>query len=237
MSSKVSIKNLCLSVPDIEHKKTSYSLGLKKNNSIPLLNDINIDLTEGDTLGLIGLNGSGKTTFFKCLAGIYENYDGEISINGTIAPILELGMGFKQELTGYENILLVARLMKQEINNDLVLDIIKFSGIGESIDQKIQYYSSGMLARLSFSIMSSINSDILLLDEVFAVGDALFVEKATNKMKDKINKSKIVIMSSHNIKQIESFCNKVLLLHKGQQIFYGELTKGVEIYKSKYSLG
>lgn len=186
--------------------------------SVKALDNINLDITIGDRLGVIGPNGSGKSTLLQLLAGIYEPTSGEISVEGKIVPMLNLALGMDIEFSGYDNIKIRSKILgmsNSEIDNKIE-EIIEFSGIGEFINLPMKTYSSGMVMRLMFSIVTTVNSDIVLMDEWMSVGDSDFSLKADLRLKRMISESKILVIASHNHELIESFCNKIIRLDKGR---------------------
>ncbi len=234
MSDKVhiNVKNLSLNVPDLSNIST---LGIFRGRKyIKILNDIKFNLKGGDVLGLLGKNGSGKSTLLKCITNIYSNYSGSISVNSKITPLLELGVGFNPKLTGLQNIYLILNLMDLDHTNlKLVNNIISYSELSNSVlNRELRFYSSGMVARLAFSIVFHVNNSILILDEVFAVGDKDFLIKSRESIRQKIKMSNIAIITSHNEKIIKELCNKALILDRGEQKFFGNLKDGIKIYNS-----
>jgi len=229
----LNVQNLSLSVPNVNH--VNFFDLFRSKNDFHLLHNINFHLKSGEILGLIGINGSGKSTLLKCLSNIFTNYQGSVQIHGRIAPLLELGVGFRFDLTGVENIHLILNVIGvNHVTKNLEDKIINFSGLSkESINLKLKFYSSGMVARLAFSILIEINYEILLLDEVLSVGDKDFLVKSKKVIMNKIKNSKTAIITSHDESLIRELCNKVLLLHKGKQIFFGDVNNGFEIYNSK----
>lgn len=194
--------------------------------------DINFNLKRGECLGLIGRNGAGKSTLLKVLTGLVQPDKGTVKMNGKVAALIELGAGFNPILTGKENIYIngaVLGFTKLEMNK-LFDDIVEFSELKEFIDTPVQYYSSGMKVRLGFSIAVNLKPDILILDEVLAVGDAGFKVKSFNRITEMI-KNAAVIFVSHSMPNISRICNKVLLLTDGKAKYYGEDTgKGIGMY-------
>ena len=187
------------------------------------LNDINLDLNKGDVLGILGRNGSGKSTFLKVLSEITEPTKGEIEINGSIASILEIGMGFHHDLSGKDNIYQSSRILgfsKSDIKEQLN-DIISFSGLEKFADTPIKYYSSGMYIRLAFSIVTHVKSEILLLDEVLSVGDAEFRIKCQKRIKELISEGRTVVFVSHNPSDIMMLCNKAMIMEEGRIKYLG----------------
>ena len=195
-----------------------------KKETLTVLNDISFAIKKGTTFGIMGRNGAGKSTLLKLIAGIMVPTKGKIVINGTLTPLLELGSGFHPELTGRENILingLILGINKRDIIKKYD-EIIDFAELRNSIDQPIRTYSSGMYVRLAFSIAVNINPDIILLDEVLAVGDAEFSKKSKAKIKEFKEKGKTIIFVSHDPTSIMEMCDEVLYLDNGKIQIIGE---------------
>lgn len=208
--------------------------GLKPGEFIDALKDINLNIQKGDTVGVLGRNGAGKSTFLKVIAGVTKPTKGKVIVEGKIAPLIELGAGFHPQLTGRENIYLngsIFGLSKKEI--DAVFDdIVAFAELKKFIDTPVKHYSSGMYMRLGFSVAVHVPFDILLTDEILAVGDVEFQEKCIKKMISFKKEGKIIIFVSHALQTVEAFCNKGLLIDKGNQIFYGDVKEAIEQYKN-----
>ncbi len=186
------------------------------------LEDITFSINEGEFIGIIGENGSGKTTLLKIIAGIMQPTKGYVKTNGRLAPILELGVGFHNDLTGRENIYLYGQLIgidKKDIDKN-ISNIIEFSGLKNFIDIKLGVYSSGMRVRLAFSIAIQTNPDILLVDEILAVGDFEFQQKCFDVFKRLKEEGKTVVYVSHDLDSIIKFCDKALLLSEGRQVIF-----------------
>jgi len=184
------------------------------------LKDINLKVKRGESVGIIGRNGAGKTTLLRVIAGIYKPTSGKVTVKGRIMPIIELGTGFDMELTGRENIFLNGLLLgmtRREIEEKYD-EIVEFSGLGEFINSPMRTYSSGMVLRLGFSIATAIDPDIILLDEVFAVGDEEFKEKCVRRMKEMMKKGATLIFVSHNMDAIKENCERVIHLEGGEII-------------------
>jgi len=196
------------------------------------LKNINISLQGGNRLGILGLNGAGKSTLLKMIVGIYPPCAGTIHVEGKITPMIELGTGFDYELSGRENIYLNGALLGRSYKQmkQLESEIIDFSELAEMIDLPIKYYSSGMQGRLAFSIGAIVDPEILLLDEIFAAGDAHFVQKAMNRLTELFNASQVVVLVSHNLEQIKRLCNQAIVLHKGSVVAHGEPKEMEEFY-------
>lgn len=202
------------------------------------LKDLNFEIKKGDRVGIIGHNGAGKSTLLKLLSQITAPTEGKIKINGKIASLLEVGTGFHPEMTGRENIYMNGAIlgMKHEEIDKKVNDIIEFSEIGEHIDTPVKRYSSGMYVRLAFAVAAHLDSDILIADEVLAVGDAAFQKKALGKMNElSTGEGRTVLFVSHNMAQIRALCNKGIVLEKGKIIYAGDLENSIKTYLNKSS--
>ena len=207
----------------------------KRHVIVNALNDISLSFTDGDRVGLIGHNGSGKSTMLRLLAQIYEPSAGHIKIEGRISPMLDIMHGIEAEFTGYENITIrgtVLGLTRQQIK-DKTAGIAELSGLGDYLSMPIRTYSSGMMVRLAFAISTSIQPEILLIDEVFGAGDADFMEKARQKMISLLQQSSIVVMASHSDDLIKEFCNKALLLENGRVKYFGTVETALDMYHHK----
>lgn len=181
------------------------------------LNDVSFEVPRGSTFGLIGSNGSGKSTLLKCLTKIYFPEKGAISANGKLAGLLEVGSGFHPELSGVENIFLngsILGMSRKEIERKRD-EIIDFADVGDYIDQPVKNYSSGMYVRLGFAIAINVNPDILVVDEVLAVGDQQFQDKCRQKFADMKTEGKTVILVSHSMDLVEQMCDEAAWLQKG----------------------
>ncbi|MBP2848016.1 ABC transporter ATP-binding protein [Dickeya oryzae] len=204
----------------------------KKEKNVTLLNGLNFSLEHGDRLGLIGHNGAGKSTLLRVLSGIYQPTSGKLSIDGFIVPLLDISLGLDENLTGRQNIRLKGLFLNQ--GNDWLVKneqaIIDFSELSDHIDKPVKSYSSGMKMRLAFSISMSIDADILLLDEVMAVGDIRFQIKAKEKIKEVTSKSGIVVMALHSSPAIMEMCNKAIWVENGHIRMSGESHEVVRAY-------
>ena len=196
------------------------------------LKEVSFKVNEGESLGIIGKNGSGKTTLLRVIGGIFKPDEGSINIRGKVSTLLSVGAGFQPELSGLENIYLngtILGLKKKEI--DAIADnIIAFSELNNFIDVPVKTYSSGMHARLGFSIAVNIERDIMLIDEILGVGDRHFREKCERKMSQFRERAKTIILVSHNTEAIKSFCNRAILLDQGIMIAEGQPEDVVEQY-------
>lgn len=201
-------------------------------NDFTALENISFTLNKGDTLGLIGRNGAGKSTLLKVISGILKPTEGSVRCAGNVVPMLELGSGFDYDLTGRENIFLNGAILgyTEEFLNRKFDEIVEFSELGQFIDSPIRNYSSGMLARLAFSIASEVKPDILIVDEILSVGDAAFQEKSRAKMLELMGGGATVLFVSHSIEQIKELCSKVIWLEHGHIKMAGETNAVCEAY-------
>ncbi len=197
------------------------------------LHDLNLEVTKGEALGIIGVNGSGKSTLLKILTGVVTPTEGTISVNGKISALLELGAGFNPDYTGMENIYLNGTMMgytPREMDKK-VQEIVDFADIGAFINQPVKTYSSGMFARLAFSVAISVDPDILVVDEALSVGDIFFQTKCFKKFNSFVESGKTVLFVSHDLGSIYKYCNRVILLNKGEKIADGNPKEVIDIYK------
>ncbi len=196
------------------------------------LKGVDFSINKGETIGIIGENGSGKSTLLRILAGIYQSDEGKSVVKGRISALIELGAGFHEELTGRENIYLNGSLlgMKKKRIEAIIDDIINFSELQELIDIPIKKYSSGMLLRLGFSIAAFVEPEIILIDEVLAVGDYYFQEKCFAKIFEFKQQGKTIVFVSHDMSAIRRICDRVLLLRKGEIIRDGEVEQNIKAY-------
>lgn len=199
----------------------SLILGKPWAKELIALDGVSFQIKQGETVGIIGKNGAGKSTMLKLVAGVTTPTKGEVEVNGKVAPLIELGAGFHHELTGYENIFLNAAILgmhKIEIEQ-VVNQIIDFSELKEFIHIPVKKYSSGMYMRLGFAVAIYTNASIFLMDEILTVGDAAFQQKCFKHLKKvKKSRNKTIVFVSHNEQQIMDFCERVLLFDKGQLI-------------------
>jgi len=196
------------------------------------LNHVNFEIQKGDSLGIMGRNGSGKSTLLKLIAGVTNPSDGRITVKGRVAPLIELGAGFHPELTGRENVYLNGSILgiKKKDMEKMYQSIVEFSELREFMDQPIKFYSSGMYMRLAFAVAVAETPDILLVDEILAVGDIKFQKKCLDRMHQFQQKGSTMVMVSHHPQQIEQYCNKGLILDKGKIIYFGEIKGALQKY-------
>lgn len=204
-----------------------------KNETFMALDGIDLTVNKGERLGIIGHNGAGKSTLLKILSRVTAPTEGKICIDGRISSMLEVGTGFNPELTGRENIYLngaILGMSKSEVDSKID-EIIEFSECGQFIDTPVKRYSSGMYVKLAFSVAAHLDSEILIMDEVLAVGDMKFQQKCLGKMSDvSENQGRTVLYVSHNMNTVRRLCTRCVVLSKGKVIFEGEVEEAIEIY-------
>lgn len=210
--------------------------GIRGYKDQQVLDDINLEIKKGEFVGIVGRNGSGKSTLLKLLAGIYYPSAGEIIINGSLVPFIELGVGFNMELSGRENVYLNGAILgfsNSEIDA-MYDDIVKFAELGDFMDQKLKNYSSGMQVRLAFSIAIRAKGDILILDEVLAVGDAEF-QKKCNDYFESLHGKQTVILVTHSMDNVKKFCDRAIMIENGKIVCEGSSEKVAKAYTDLWS--
>ncbi len=209
--------------------------GIKGYKEQKVLKDINFEIKKGEFVGIVGRNGSGKSTLLKILAGIYYPEKGKVTIDGTLIPFIELGVGFNPELTGRENVYLNGALLgfSNEEINAMYDDIWDFAELKDFQDQKLKNYSSGMQVRLAFSIAIRARGDILLLDEVLAVGDAAFQQKCEDYFKS-LHGNQTVILVTHSMTNVRKFCDRAILIENGTITMNDEPNKVADAYEDLF---
>ncbi len=206
--------------------------GIKGYKEQKVLKGLSFDIKKGEFVGIVGRNGSGKSTLLKILAGIYYPEKGEVVIDGNLVPFIELGVGFNPELTGRENVYLNGALLgfSNEEMDKMYNDIWKFAELGDFQDQKLKNYSSGMQVRLAFSIAIRAQGNILLLDEVLAVGDAAFQQKCNNYFSKLKDDNQTVILVTHSMENVRKFCTRAILIENGEIIKDGDPNEIADAY-------
>ena len=196
------------------------------------LRHVSFNLVRGESLAVIGPNGAGKSTLLQVLAGIITPSEGAVDVRGHVSSLLTLGAGFDQELTGRENILLAGAFLglDDQMVRELLPSIVDYADLGRFIDAPIKTYSSGMRARLGFSIATSVDPDILLLDEVLATGDADFRAKSKQRVIDLVRAAKGIVLVTHDMSWVTEYCNRALLLEQGQLIVEGDPAEVVQVH-------
>ena len=200
------------------------------------LRDVSLTIEKGDFYGLVGINGSGKSTLLKTVAGVFKPTEGAVKVHGTIAPLIELGAGFDMDLTARENIFLNGAVLgfSKDHMMEKFDDIVDFSELHDFLDVPLKNYSSGMVARIAFAIATATRPDILIADEILAVGDYAFQEKCEQRMKELLDSGTTVIFVSHSIDQVKRMCNKATWLEKGKVIMTGDAETVCDAYSKKY---
>ncbi len=197
------------------------------------LKDVSFNIKKGESVGVIGRNGAGKSTLLKIMAGVSSQTTGKVAVNGRVVPLLELGAGFHPELTASENIYLngVILGLKEKYIDNILKDIINFAEISEFIDVPVKYFSSGMYMRLAFSVAIFVEPEILLVDEILSVGDVAFRRKCLKKMMEFKNKGVTIIFVSHDLKTVESFCDRSIYLKDGGVQYDGDVKTALKLYQ------
>lgn len=196
------------------------------------LNDVSFEIKKGEVVGIVGNNGAGKSTLLKVISGILRPTKGNVELGGNVVPMLELGSGFDYDLTGRENVFLNGAILgySESFLRSKYDEIVEFSELGEFIDIPVRNYSSGMVMRLAFSIASMVSPDILIVDEILAVGDAAFQEKSHNRMMELMSHGTTVLLVSHSIDQVRSLCDRVIWLDHGNVMAIGEANEICDRY-------
>jgi ABC-type polysaccharide/polyol phosphate transport system ATPase subunit len=197
------------------------------------LRDVSFELTHGEALGVVGPNGAGKSTLLQVLAGILTPSEGIIEVDGHISSLLTLGVGFDEELSGVDNIRLAGAFMgiDHEVVEERLPSIVDYADLGQFIDAPIKTYSSGMRARLGFSIATSVEPDILLLDEVLATGDAVFREKSKQRVLELVQQAKAIVLVTHDMNWVTEYCNRAVLIEQGRIVLDGAPDEVVSLHQ------
>lgn len=197
------------------------------------LKNISFTIQKGESVALIGSNGSGKSTMLKIISGILIPTTGKIRVNGSIAPLIELGAGFDYQLTGRENIFLNGAVLghSKRLMQEKYDEIVEFSGLADFIDVPVKNYSSGMVARLGFSVATMVKPDILIVDEILAVGDQVFQEKCHKRMEEMMNGGTTVVLVSHSESDIRRICQKAVWIERGDLRSTGDIDNMLKMYK------
>lgn len=240
MSDEIAIKvhNLHKSFDLAENKNTSVkqlfvNIGKKnKKKRQKVLNGINFEIKKGEFFGIVGRNGSGKSTLLKLIAGVYTPNSGSIEVNGNLTPFIELGVGFNHELSGRDNVYLSASLLgftRKQVDK-IYDEIVDFAELREHMDQKLKNYSSGMQVRLAFAIAVKAKNDILVFDEVLAVGDEAFQQKCINVFQEYKRNKQTVVFVTHDMAAVKDFCDRAILINEGEIVKSGSVDEVVDHY-------
>lgn len=234
-SRAIELKNVCINYRILNSTSVQKSIFRKKQREIifEAVKHVSFTVDEGDILGIIGRNGSGKSTLLRSIAGVFSPNEGEIDLKGHSVSLMALGVGFKNTLSGRENIVLSGMLLgfSEKQIREKMDEIIEFAEIGEFIDRPVRTYSSGMHSKLAFAITAMLETDIMLVDEVLSVGDERFRKKSLEKMNSLIlDNRRTVIIVSHNRETLQELCDRVLWIHDGEVQEIGEPTEVLEHY-------
>ena len=242
----VSIRNVGLTYttaidrrPTLKARVKALGRGGKQTRVVRALDDINLDVEYGQVLGVIGTNGAGKSSLMRCVAGILPPSQGRIEVYGSVSTLLALGVGFNPSMSGRDNVFLgglAAGMSREEIEGHFD-EIADFSELGDAIDAPMRTYSSGMYARLAFSVAATVQPDILIVDEALSTGDAHFKEKSLNRIKELRTADRALILVSHAMATIEDVCNEVAWLHKGKLMARGNPAEIIKQYREFMQVG
>lgn len=230
MDSIITVENVSMRFRMDKNKTTSlkewvvtHLLGKQQYEEFSALRDVSFEVKRGEIVGIIGRNGAGKSTLLKVISGIFKPTSGKVVTAGRVAPMLELGSGFDMELSGHDNIFLNGAILgfSEEFLKSKYDEIVAFSELGEFIDVPLKTYSSGMLARLAFSVATMIEPEILIVDEILSVGDAAFQKKSRARMMDMMSGGTTVLFVSHSLQQIREMCDRVIWLEHGSVKMFG----------------
>jgi ABC-2 type transport system ATP-binding protein len=197
------------------------------------LNNVNFSIAEGETVGIVGHNGSGKSTLLKCICGVLQPSSGEIRLRGSLAALLELGAGFQGELSGRDNVYLYGAMLgfSRKMVDRIFDEIVAFSEIEQFIDTQVKFYSSGMYVRLAFAVAVSVSPDILVVDEVLAVGDERFQQKCIDRIKKFQEEGRSILLVTHNADQVRSLCDRAIVLDSGVMIADGQASEALRVFR------
>ena len=233
----IEVKDVHISYRNVKRysiKKSFFNRDKSGGNRFEAVKGVSFTVEKGKILGVVGKNGSGKSTMLKALAGIFSADSGTIDLKGNSVSLLSIGVGFQKEMTGRDNIILSGMLLgfSEEFIREKMDDIIEFAGLGEFIDMPVRTYSSGMHSKLAFSITAVLETDIMLIDEVLSVGDRKFKKKSYNKMKSLIsNRERTVVIVSHSNTTLRDLCDEILWLHEGEVVMMGNTDEVLEKYE------
>jgi lipopolysaccharide transport system ATP-binding protein/teichoic acid transport system ATP-binding protein len=216
-------------------RRSIATLRHKETQLVEALKDVSFDVIHGEAFGVVGQNGAGKSTLMRCMAGTLRPDEGRVVVTGRTSTLLQLGVGFNAELSGARNIYLgglVAGLSRADVDERFD-QIVEYSELGDAVYRPLKTFSSGMFSRLAFSVAMHLDPDVLLLDEVLAVGDASFREKSMETMRDLLSRSGSIVFVSHNVRSLAEFCDRALWLDDGEVVKIGDAEEVVEAYRAE----
>ena len=234
----IEVKDLCIQYKGVKSfsiKQNLFSGKRKKAEVVEAVKNVSFQVEKGEILGIVGKNGSGKSTMLRAIAGIFSPNSGSIDLHGNSVALLAIGVGFQKELTGRENIILSGMLLgfTEAQIQERMEEIIEFSELGKFIDSPVRTYSSGMYSKLAFSITAILESDIILIDEVLSVGDVRFKKKSYAKMQQLISdKNRTVLIVSHDMKTMAKLCTKILWINDGEFVRFGDTREVLAEYEA-----
>lgn len=230
-----SLKKTILATFNALVKNKSDKLKEVKNSSYRALNDVTLSINSQDRVGLLGRNGAGKSSLLRVMAKVYQPNFGTIKVSGTISSLFDVCLGMDSESTGYENIvhLAVMRGFSRKVAESIIADVEDFTELGNFLKAPVRTYSAGMLMKLAFAVATAIPPEIILIDEVIGAGDAYFMKKANARIASMVDKTQILVLTSHSTDIIRQFCNKTVVLEKGEVKFVGGTEDGIKFYESE----
>lgn len=237
-SERASVRGWMRAIAGGTHSGGRFFKGDDGHKFVRALDNLSLEIPGGVRLGLLGSNGAGKSTLLKMLAGIFPPSAGQLEISGTVSSILDLGVGMDFDASGRDNIVLMGYLrgLTRRESEAHIEDVVEFAGIGDFIDMPVRTYSAGMIARLAFALATTVDPDILLLDEIVAAGDAAFVNKSRLRMENVMERASILVFASHASNLVRAYCNKGLVIDQGHLVFFGDVEEALAIHEERQSI-